>query len=409
MKYCTKCLYNSEHPLGIVFDVDGTCSGCTIHKEKFIINWAKKKNELELLLNGYRNKSDNNWDCIIPISGSRDSFYIVDKIKNNFKMNPLLVTYNKHYNSHTGNRNIAYLKSVFDCDCITLTVNPDVIKNITRFTLKNFGSIYWHSIVGEMVFPVRIAVNFKVPLIIWGVHQGIDQVGMFSHEDMVEMNMRYRIEHDFMGFEAKDFISKSNNLTEENLSPFKYPSDEKISAVGVRGIFLSNYMPWDTKIQHESMIKKYGYKTSYEPRTIDCYNNIDSMVYTDIHDFIKYIKHGYTTATDHLTREIRWGRISRENALELQSIYFNQMPRYFDIFFDWLKITEDDFFIILDKYINNKFFKSKVSSKQIYNQMINCDLSQDQNDFIKFISNDLDKTDTHFSLIEKGYEDIYYR
>ena len=127
---CSKCLYNSFHPLGITFDSKKLCSGCIIHKEKFEINWEHKGEELSELLKDYRNVSNNNWDCIIPISGARDSFFIVDLIKNKFKMNPLLVNYNKHFNSKVGNRNLAYLKTIFDCDTVTLTVDPDLVKKL---------------------------------------------------------------------------------------------------------------------------------------------------------------------------------------------------------------------------------------------------------------------------------------
>ena len=179
MKFCASCLYPDTHPLGITFNNDGICSGCIIHREKFELNWKMKEQELKELLNQYRNISKNNWDCIIPVSGGRDSFFIVDQVKNKYGLNPLLVTYNKHYNSYVGNRNIAYLKTIFDCDHIMNTVDPELVKKLTQYTFEEFGSIYWHCIAGEMVFPVRIAVNFKIPLIIWGVHQGIDQVGMY--------------------------------------------------------------------------------------------------------------------------------------------------------------------------------------------------------------------------------------
>ena len=171
MKYCLECLYPVSHPLGITIDDIGVCSGCIIHREKFEIDWKMKEEELKELLNQYKNSSNNNWDCIIPVSGGRDSHYIVDQIKNKYGLNPLLVTYNKHYNSQTGNRNIAYLKTIFDCDHLMFTVNPEIVKKLTGYTFKTFGSIYWHCIAGEMNFPVRIAVNFKIPLIIWGVHQ----------------------------------------------------------------------------------------------------------------------------------------------------------------------------------------------------------------------------------------------
>ena len=98
------------------------------------------------------------------------------------------------------------LRSIIGCSLITLTVKPQTVKKITKATIKKIGSIYWHCIAGQTVFPVKLACKLKIPLIIWGAHQGVDQVGMFSHYEEVEMTRKYRKEHDLMGNEAEDFI-----------------------------------------------------------------------------------------------------------------------------------------------------------------------------------------------------------
>ncbi len=183
---CSKCFYDVNHPLGITFNDDYECSGCRVHLEKYTINWEEKRRELEKLVQNYKSKT--NYDCIIPVSGSGDSFFIVHTVKNELGMNPLLVTYNNHFNTDVGVRNLARLKTVFDCDLMTMTIDPLTIKAITRETLLRKGSIYWQAIAGQTVFPVQIACKLKIPLVIWGVHQGVDQVGMFSHHDKVEMS-----------------------------------------------------------------------------------------------------------------------------------------------------------------------------------------------------------------------------
>src|SRR5690349_17111200 len=122
MKFCTRCLYPENHPLNITLDEDGVCSGCRVHEEKDELNWEPRKEKLKAILNSYKNTSGNNYDCIIPVSGARDSYFIVHTIKNVYGMNPLLVTYNKHYNTDVGIRNLAFLRILFDCDIMTLTV-----------------------------------------------------------------------------------------------------------------------------------------------------------------------------------------------------------------------------------------------------------------------------------------------
>ena len=170
---CVRCLYNSSHPFGLTIDADGICSGCRVHEEKDIIDWHQKKGELIEELSNYKSKSANNYDCIIPVTGAGDSFYIVHLAKNVFNMQPLLVHYNNGWNTKTGIDNLAQLRTAFDCDIITKTISTSSRKKIVRETLYSMGSIYWHCIAGKTAFPVQVAVDYDIPLIIWGSSSGI--------------------------------------------------------------------------------------------------------------------------------------------------------------------------------------------------------------------------------------------
>lgn len=356
MRICKRCLYPENHPLNIIFDDEGICSGCRVHEEKDILDWKERSEKLESILDNYKNKSGNNYDCIIPVSGARDSYFIVHTIKKVYGLNPLLVTYNKHYNTALGVRNLANLRIMFDCDIMTLTVNPESVKKITKATLRKFASIYWHCIAGQTVYPVQIAVKLKIPLIIWGAHQGIDQVGMFSHLDEVEMTRKYRKEHDLMGYEAEDLIDEFDNVTEQDITQFKYPDDKEIERVGVRGIYLNNYIRWDSRDQHEKMIKKYNFQTKLQNRTFDNYNDVDCWNYSDLHDYIKFIKHGYSKVLDHACREIRLKKLTRNKAIELVKKYISNKPKNLKLFCDWLGITQNAFYYLIDQHRNKKIW-----------------------------------------------------
>lgn len=350
MIFCKRCLYPVTHPLNLVIDEQGICSGCRVHEEKDILNWNERAAKLEKILNAYKNRSSNNYDCIIPVSGARDSYYIVHVVKNIYGMNPLLVTYNKHYNTDIGIRNLANLRIKFDCDIMSLTVNPETVKKITRGTFRQFGSMYWHCIAGQTVYPVQMAVKFKIPLIIWGAHQGVDQVGMFSHTDEVEMTRKYRKEHDLMGYEAEDLINEFDGISEQDITQFKYPHDKEIEEIGVRGIYLNNYIRWDSKQQHEQMIAAYNYETGEQTRTFDTYNDVDCYNYSDIHDYIKFIKHGYGKVTDHACREIRLRRMTRSQGITFVEKYYNTLPQNLSLFLKWIGIAENSFHYLLDQH-----------------------------------------------------------
>lgn len=358
MRYCNRCLYPENHPLNILFDEEGICSGCRVHEEKDILDWSARVEKLRTILNQYRNTSDKNYDCIIPVSGARDSYFIVHTIKNVFGMNPLLVTYNKQYNTDVGVRNLANLRIQFDCDIMTLTVNPETVKKITRATLRRMGSIYWHCLAGQTVYPVHVAVKFKIPLIIWGAHQGVDQVGMFSHLDEVEMTRKYRKEHDLMGFEAEDLLDDEIDfIREEDIIQFKYPDDKEIEQVGVRGIYLNNYIRWDSRLQHEEMIRNYRFESATLSRTFDTYNDIDCWNYADVHDYIKFVKHGYSKVFDHATREIRLGHMTRQEGVHLVSKYLDKKPKHLKLFLNWIGMTENAFNSIIDQHRSHEIWQ----------------------------------------------------
>ena len=309
---CKRCLYKSNHPLGITFDAEGICSGCKIHEEKNTLNWEERYFKLKKLVKEYKSNNKSIYDCIVPVTGANDSYFILHIVKNKLNLNPLLVSYNKYFNTPLGIRNLSNLRIKFNCDILIQNVNPKSVKKITKETFRRFGNIYWPCIAGQTVFPVQTAIRYKIPLIIWGAHQGVEQVGMFSHTNEVEMSRRYRKDHDLMGFEADDLISIDNTLNEEDLWQYRYPTDYELNQNSIRGIYLSNYIRWDPKSQHEEMIEKYNFQSSSFSRTFDTYDFVDCFNYMDIHDQLKFYKHGYSKVTDHACREIRFKRIDRK-------------------------------------------------------------------------------------------------
>ncbi|WP_137153238.1 N-acetyl sugar amidotransferase [Devosia sp. FKR38] len=349
---CRRCLYRSSHPLGLVIDEDGICSGCRIHEEKDRLDWDARWRKLEALVEPYRNLSGANYDCIVPVTGANDSYFIVHLVKERLGLNPLLVTYNKYFNTPLGIRNLANLRIRFNCDILVQNVNPVSVKAITRTTLRQFGSMYWPALAGQTVFPVQTAVRYKVPLIIWGAHQGLEQVGMFSHEHEVEMTRRYRVDHDLMAREADDLLSIFDTLKGDDVVQYRYPGDADLAAGGVRGIYLGNYVRWDPKAQHEQMIETHGYQSAAFDRTFDCYDHVDCYNFMDIHDILKLYKHGYSKVTDHASREIRHGRLTREQGIALVRKHEQAPLRHTDKFCEWLGVDARGLQFIMNEHRN---------------------------------------------------------
>ena len=343
MHYCNRCLYPKNHPYGIIFDEDGVCSGCRVHEEKDILNWPERLNILKnIVAENKKHVSGNNFDCIVPVYGGGDSYFTVHVVKNILGMNPLLVHYNSEFNTKLGIRNLANLATVFDCDMITSTLAPSLLKRITRATMRKYGNMYWQVLAGKYTFPVQVAVKYRIPLIFWGVHSWSDQTGMFQHINEVEMTERCRKEHGLFGVAAEDIVGLEN-LTRSDMQNFIYPYDNEIEAIGVRGIYLSNYIRWDSKKQHEKMIDLYGYETNYQQRTFNTYEDVHCFHSAGIHDYLKYIKLGYGKITDHATREIRLKRMTREEGINLVKNLKQKEPEDIDIFLKWVEFTNEEF------------------------------------------------------------------
>lgn len=363
---CKRCLYNTNHPLGLVLDEEGICSGCRVHEEKDQLDWEERWDRLEQLVKPYRSRDSRNYDCIVPVTGSGDSFFIVHLVKERLKLKPLLVTYNRYYNTPLGIRNLAQLRRRFDCDILIQSVNPLSVKKIIRTTLRDLGSFHWPALAGQSVFPVQTAVSHGVPLILWGAHQGLEQVGMFSHLHEVEMSRRYRKDHDLMGYEADDLLSIFDLLSESDIWQYRYPSEEKIESVGVRGIYLGNYVRWDPMTQHVQMVKNAGYYSAELQRTFDIYDHVDDWHYMGLHDWLKRLKHGYSRVLDQACREIRHGRLSRQQSLKLVDYYGNQPPKHVHLLLEWLGLDTSGLKFILNNHANDSrslYFKDSSSLK----------------------------------------------
>jgi len=343
-------LYPENHPLGIVFDENNVCSGCRVHEEKDSIDWNKKWEKLTEIALQYKLKKKSTYDCIVPVTGAHDSYFIVHTVKNRLGLNPLLVSYNKYFNTPLGIYNLANLRRKFDCDILIQNINPISVKKITRTTLRRFGSMYWPCIAGQTVYPVQTAVQLGIPLIIWGAHQGLEQVGMFSHNHEVEMTRRYRKEHDLMGYEADDLLDNFDVLKEDDIWQYRYPHDDDLKKNGVKGIYLGNYVRWDSRAQHEDMIRHYKFRSASIPTTFDTYDHVDCYNYMGIHDYIKKIKTGYGKVLDHAVREIRHKRITREEGLLLVHKYISIPPPRIELFTKWLGIDERSLKFVIEQH-----------------------------------------------------------
>ncbi len=352
MEYCSRCVYPANAKPYIILDEQSVCSGCRVAEKYAKVDWTERERRLRDLLDYYKGvarERRNHYDCIIPVSGGKDSHFQVHVIKNLYGLNPLLVSYNHVFNSPLGNRNLANLIRKLGCDNLRFTSSPEAVKRLSRHMLKKCGDLTWHYHAGILTLPLQMAVKFNIPLIVWGENDFSKLVGTFNPDDMVEFSRKHRKDFGLRGLEATDSIGE-DGITWQDIAPFIYPDDDDIERVGVRGIYLSNFIQWNEKAQAEMMIDLYDFGVARSPRdrTFNLYAKLEDLHANGAHDYLKYLKFGYGRATDDASTLIRAGIITREEGIELVRRYDHVRPRDLDVWLRFVGMDEKEFFASVD-------------------------------------------------------------
>lgn len=354
MNYCARCLYPENAKPYIIFDEDGVCSGCRVAEAYDKVNWIEREEKLRCILEKAKEDAHlrrAHYDCIIPVSGGKDSHFQAHLIKNKYGLTPLFVTYNHLFNAPLGLRNLENLFTKLSCDLLRFSSNPETVRKISRYMLKRVGDLTWHYHAGILTFPIQIAVRYKVPLIIWAENNFSNLVGTFNPEDMVEFSRKSRRDLGLRGIEAEDLINEESGLTWQELSPFIYPSDDEIEEIGVRGIYLSSFIHWNEHKQALLMHKLYDFQPTRSPRerTFNRYAKLDDIHANGIHDYLKYLKFGYGRATDDASTLIRAGILTREEGIALVKEFDHRHPNDLDRWLSFVNMKEEDFMADIDQ------------------------------------------------------------
>ncbi len=329
MQYCAKCVYPGVAATPLTFDKNGVCSGCRTHEEQKAVDWKRRREMFEKLIDQYRSKNKSGYDCVIGVSGGKDSFYQAHVFCKEYGLKVLFVCYAENNHTDVGLRNIQRMKDHFKGDFLHFTPEVDVLKKLNRLGMTRMGDPNWHTHIGIMTFPIIMAAKFDTKLFVYGEHGFMNLGGMHSYADLVEFTKKYRTEHMCRGYDWSDFLGPEN----EGLAPYdflwaQYPSDDEIERLGLRGIFISNYFGWNQLDHLQKMIDLYGFEMYDRPfdRTYRKDSNLNDVHDNGIHDYMKFVKFGYGRATDHACRDIRNGVMTREQGIEMVREYDHVVP-----------------------------------------------------------------------------------
>ncbi|WP_274602421.1 N-acetyl sugar amidotransferase [Sphingomonas sp. CFBP 8764] len=363
LTYCKRCVMPDTKP-DLHLDAEGICNACRSYEGRKEIDWDQRAIELEQVLEKYRHRGGDNWDCIVPVSGGKDSTYQVVRMLQ-FGLNPLCVTSTTCDLTTIGRKNIENLKRL-GVDYIEFSPNPLVRAKLNRIGLMQVGDISWAEHVGIFTIPVRAAVQFNVPLIVWGENSQNEYGGPAAAAGNNVLNRRWLEEFGgLLGLRVTDMVGQED-IEAKHLISYTYPTDAELARVGVTGLFLGHYIPWDGL--SNTLISVANGFTSYEKAaegSLVNYENLDNYQ-TGIHDYFKYIKFGFGRATDHACLHIRRGRMTRQDGLDAVKRLDGRFPWEYlgkslaDVL-EPLEISVDEFIRICDNFTNKRIFRRDVA------------------------------------------------
>jgi len=370
IRFCKRCLYPETKP-DLWFDERGVCSACIGFEKRGAVDWAYRREQFVELTNRHRAKGGSNYDCIVPVSGGKDSTYQVVRLLQH-GLNPLCVTATTDSLSDIGRRNLQNIAKL-GVDHIEVTMNPVVRRRLNRLALTEIGDISWPEHVAIFTVPVRMAVQLRVSLLVWGENSQNEYGGPEAAQDKNVLDRRWLEEFGgLLGLRVTDAVG-IDGIERKHLVQYFYPSDEELKAVGATGLFLGHYFPWDG-YQNVLIAQAHGFEVS--PTVVEGslanYENLDNYQ-TGIHDYFKYLKFGFGRATDIANNHIRRGRLTREDAIALVKRRDGKFPwtylgRPIAEILSEINMTLDAFLVVCDRFTNKRLFMADNRGKPVRDQ-----------------------------------------
>jgi len=368
ISYCTLCLLPSSKP-DLYFNAEGVCSACSAFSNRRNIDWFKREIEFRELLEQFR-KVDGSWDCIIPVSGGKDSTYQVIKMLE-LDMNPLCVTATTCDESEIGRRNISNLKEL-GVDHIQFSPKPNIRRKLNRLGLIEVGDISWPEHVGIFTIPFKVAVSFGISLLIYGENSQNEYGGPDNAAKTTVLDRRWLEEFGgLLGMRVSD-LADAYGISKRDLSAYEYPSASQLFQVSIKGLFLGQFFPWDG-FKNFQVARQSGFEglTHDVEGSIGNYENLDNHQ-VGIHDYFKYLKFGFGRATDIASSHLRRGRMTRNQAINLVNARDGQFPwsylgKHLKDILEPLEISVEQFIEICDRFTNREIFLTDSSGQLVKN------------------------------------------
>lgn len=354
MKFCSKCIMPDTRP-HITFNNEGVCIACQNNEKKKTVDWNSRLEELKALCEKYRRKKEGEYDCIIAVSGGKDSHYQVYVMKELMGMNPLLITVEDFFTmTEAGKHNIKNISEAFGCNLLAFKPNRRAAKIISRYMFEKYGRPLWY--VDRLLYtvPLYYAAALNIPLLVYGENVSYEYGGI---NDQETYSAREQVFNGVAPDVSLEELAEAG-VSKDELTYLEAPTKELLDKLDP--IYLSYFVEWNG-IKNYEFAKRRGFKdlTHEWDRTnhIENFNQIDSYGYL-LNAWMKYPKFGHAYATDYAARWVRYGLLTREEAVRLAEERDHAVdPKIIDDFCQFTGMTIKEFYDALDNLYNKDLFE----------------------------------------------------
>ena len=365
MRICKECIQPDTRP-GIYFNSDGVCGACLWEHEKNDINWTERESELLDIVSCAKSKKTSSYDCAIGVSGGKDSTFQALVARDRFQLNCLLVNYQPENITSIGERNIENLKNL-GFDVITIRPNPKIIKKLIHHDFFNDLNPVKPTEFSLFSSTYIIAEKFNIPLIIQGENPGLilgtRLTGVGTDSNALKANELQTLSSGW------EIYSKIEGVNKNDLFLFHYDR-EKLERMGVIGVWLNYFIKeYSQKYNAEFSIKHglVGREENFDPNSIGSYNRyfaLDSD-FAQVNQFLKFVKFGFGQCMDQACYDIRYGEITRKEAVDLVFRYDGKCSKnYIEKFCDYIDISIETFWETVEKFRGDMWNKNEEGKLQ---------------------------------------------
>ena len=345
LRYCNRCCMPETNE-GMAFDELGICKACQSSEQKMRINWQQRAGTLQEILDKAKEQSGNNYDCVVPISGGKDSAFQLHILVKVYGMTPLTVTFSHNWFTEAGKYNLTNILEKLEVDHMVYTPNRGLVNKLARKSLPLIGDSCWHCHAGVWSFPFHVAVKFGIPLVIYGESPAEfsgrttywDQE-ISSDKDFIRVGLKESIK-----VPAADMVG--GDVSHKELNLFFPPTAEELDEAGIYGVFLGDFVFWDHERQTEFLIKEYDWREDRIEGSYKWYKSVECRM-AGVHDYAKYVKRGFGRATDFASQDVRAGLMTREEAFDLAAEIDAKRPETLDYYLEITGYSEEEFLRIL--------------------------------------------------------------